>query len=142
MRGPADVARLGNVNVVSDARIVRDDVEKLFAALERANKAAAPALQDADHRARLFGSTAVSVSGTGIATNEHAVFVQGGAGRIFRDGNFFETRFIGLQKAPSAAGHADATRDKVGIERSNIALVLDPGDLTLLFEGLQELLQC
>ena len=51
VRGPAHVARLRHINVVRDARVIGNDVEKLPAALQRADDLRAPPFQNADHRA-------------------------------------------------------------------------------------------
>ena len=50
-RRPARVARRADVDVVRDARVVRDDEKKLFALLERADDVRAFAFQHAHDRA-------------------------------------------------------------------------------------------
>ena len=62
--GRPGVARRRHVDVLGDARVVRDDVKKLLAPLERADQLRPRPLQDAHHAARgLFGTRCRGICG-------------------------------------------------------------------------------
>jgi hypothetical protein len=79
-----------------------------------------------------------------IAPNEDSIFMQGGAGIAFGDGNLLKLRIIRLQKSFAGAIHADASRNEVGFDGGDVTIAFDAGNFAGLFElaqgGLQGLL--
>ncbi len=142
LRGPADIARRHHVDIVGNPRVVGHDVEKLPAALERADHLRAATFQDADHRPGGGRGRLRSQSlRTHIASHEHVVLVQGGGGRAFGNDDFLEVRIVGLQKTLALAVHANPPGNEVRRARLDIAIALDAGDAAGLLQLTQDALQ-
>jgi hypothetical protein len=136
--GASDVAGGGHVDVVGDAWVIGDDVEELAALLQGADDAGAAAFEDADDGAGVVVAVgAAEAAGFDVAADEDAVFVQGGAGGVCGDGDFFEGGVVGLEVAVALAGDLDAAGDEIGLERSDIAIGLGAGDAAGLFQGVE-----
>ena len=140
---PAHVARWRHINIVRNARIIGNDVEKLPALLQRADNLRAPAFQNADDRAGVRFVFA-KIFPAHLAAHQHAVFVQRRAGGAFGNGDFLETRIVRLEKTFARAVHADAAGNQVGFAWADVTIALDARDraglLQLAQHGLQLLL--
>ena len=110
IRLPTHVARRRHIDIVWNARVVGNDVEKLFALRQRADDLCALAFENADNRA-VFLIAVAKVFASRIAAHQHAVFVQSRASRTFGDGNLFDARVIWLEKSAPRPVHADASRN-------------------------------
>jgi hypothetical protein len=122
------------------ARVIRDDIEKPRAALQRADNLRALAFEDANHRAG-FLLERVARAPLYIAPHQHAILVQRGAGGVFRDHDFLQVRIVGNEKTFSLAINADPARHKVSLARLDVTISLGPRDAAGLFQPLQGLLQ-
>ena len=141
-RGPAQVARLRHINIVRDARIIGNDVEKPPSPLQRADHLRAPSFQNADHRARVrLGGAGAQSLWPDIASHQHAIFVQGRAGRALRDGNFLEAGIVRLEKALALAVHPDPARNQIRLARLDVTVALDARDAARLLQFAERALQ-
>ena len=141
-RGPAQVARLRHINVMRDARVIGNHVEKFSPPLQRADHLRAPPFQDTDHRAGVrLDSAGAQALGPDIAPHQHAIFVQGRAGRAFGDGDFLETGIIRLEKALALAVHPDPARNQIRLARQDVTVALDAGNLARLLQFAERALQ-
>ena len=67
--------------------------------------------------------------------------MKGGAGGIFRDGDFFELRIVRLQKAFALAVHANPAGNQVRLAGLNVTIALDAGQAAGAFEFAQDALE-
>src|SRR5205823_4084237 len=102
-----DVPRFRDIHVMRHARVVRNDEQKLAAALERADNGSTAALQyPDDHASRGRGPIVAQSGWPDVAADEHAIFMQSRSGGAFGNGNLLELRIVGLEKAFALAIHA------------------------------------
>ena len=142
VRRAAYIARLRNINVVRNARIIGNHVKKTATPLQRADDLRSPPFQNANHRAGRGRECVRSQPlGPHVAPHEHSVFVQGRAGRALRDGDFLEGGIVWLEKAPAFAVHPNPPWNQVRLAGLNIAVALDAGDAPGLLQFAQRALQ-
>ena len=93
-----------HVNVVDDARIVRDDVEEVLRLLQRSDNGVVRALQNADDAAfgRTARSLAPSVAFVASDPRHDAIAMHGGAGVLGRDEKVLFARFISVGEKSEA----------------------------------------
>src|SRR5829696_5524875 len=126
LRGPANVARFGHIDVMRNARIVRNDVEELAAALEGANNLSPAPGQNSDHFSGVvLGRLRASAAGPNVTPDEHAVFVQSSGGGAFGDGDFLEAGFVRQQEAFALAVDANAPGNEVGFAGKDVTVAFD-----------------
>ena len=95
----------------------------------------ASALQHADDGAGVgVCSVGPKAFGADIATDKDAIFVHGGRSGAFGDSDFLEAGIVRLKKTFSLAIHANASRNKVGLPRQDVAIAFDAGGASGLFE--------
>ena len=125
-----------------NARVIGNHVKKLASPLQRADHLRAPPFQDADHRAgvRLDGAGAQTL-GPDIAPHQHAIFVQGRAGRVLRNGDFLEAGIVRLKKALALAVHPDPARNQICFTRLDVTVALDARDPARLLQFAERALQ-
>jgi len=134
--GSADIARFGDVDIVWDTGVIGDDVEELTAALERAYDLGSATFENADDGAGAgFVGGGSEACGANVASDEHTILVERGAGGAFGDGDFFELAVVGLKEALALTIHPDAAWDEVGFARLDVAIPLEACDVAGLFEG-------
>ena len=104
LRRASGVARRGHVDVLGDARVVRDDVKELPAALQRADQLRPRPLQDPDHAAGgLIPLIPPRDTRENIAPHQHMVAVHRGRGGILRDADGRELSDRPACKKPTPA---------------------------------------
>ncbi len=141
-RNTSEIARRGDVDVVGDPGVIRHDVEELGTGLESADEAGATSFEDADHGAgggcRWRGARLATESlRQDVASDEHPILVERGAGGAFGDGDLGEAGVVRLEKALALAVHPDAPGDQVGVAGGDVAFPLGPGDVAGLFQVLE-----
>ena len=94
-RGPAHIARWCHINIVRNARVVGNDIEKLFALLQRADDLGAAAFQNPHHRAVLLVPGA-EIFPAHLAPHQHTILMQRRTRGAFGNGDFFQRRIIRL----------------------------------------------
>ena len=125
----ARLAKLGQVNVVGDSRVIRHDVPKLPGLLQRADHLRPGTLQNFHHLAarslgQALGSTAAA-RGRQVAVdqNQHAVVVHGCTGGVRRDVNRRLCGVAGQHTASSTAIHQYAAGYVILVIRQRESLV-------------------
>src|SRR5205807_446311 len=114
------VARFWHVNIVRHARVIRDDVGKLLAALESPNDAAAFAFQNAnDASGILTVGLRTQTLWPDIAPDQDAILMQRGRSGVFWDGDLFERGIIRLQKTSTTARDSNSAWNQIGIARAD-----------------------
>ena len=122
-------AKLGQVNVVRDARVARHDVPKLPRLLQRANHLRAGALEYLDHPAawsrRRAPTPATLFSGRcrPVHQHQHAVVVHGGAGGVGRDLDRGLRRVGGDDSSAAPAVHQDSPGEQVLVARQRVMVI-------------------
>src|SRR5439155_2423129 len=127
---PAHIPRRRHVNIVRNSRVIRNHIEELLAALERAHNLGALAIQDANDRP---GVRPVPLSsqaeGPNFAPDQDAVAVQSGRdGALWHD-DFAQGRIVGLEKALSLAVNSNRSGNEIGLPALDIAIALGAGNL-------------
>ena len=127
--------RIGHVDVVDESRVVGDDVEKEFRALEIAAERLVLAREDADDAAGRLAAGAVAVWAGELVAEPHddLVAMHGHAGVLGGDldggllgpGGALFREDIGR----AALAELDATGDEVGVARQAEPVLLDADDL-------------
>ena len=123
-------------------RVIRDDKEKFPATPQSADELRPVAFEHADH-----GSSGglwrvrPATLGPHIAAHQHAIFVQRGGRFAFGDGDFLQRRIVGLEKSFALTIHADASGNQIRFAWEDVAVALDAGDATGLFEIPQHALE-
>ena len=143
LRRPPGVARRRHVDVLGDARVVRDDVKELPAALQRADQLRPRPLQDAHHPAGgLLRSLPLWDARANIPPHQHMVPVHRRRGGIQRNPDGRHLRIVRLQETHPRPVHADAARHQVSVERQRVAAALfDAGDLPVALQPRQHVFQ-
>ena len=126
------LAKLGQINVVCDARVARHDVPKLPRLLQRADHLRAGALEHLDHPAawprRRAPATVLSALGRcrAIHQHQHSVVVHRGARGVGRDVDRGLRRVGGDDPSAAPAVHQDSPGDQVLVARQRETLVGQP----------------
>ena len=110
------VARLGYVDIVRNAGIIRDDEEKLFTALQCADDLGAFALENTDP-------------------------VQRSGGSAFRDNNLLEAWVIRFKETVALPVHTNNAGNEVGLAGLNISVPFIPNNAAILLQSAQGFLQ-
>ncbi len=142
VRRPADVTRRRHIDVVWNARVVRNNIKKLIAPLEGADDLSPPAFQDADNRA---GVLAVALwpqsAGSHVPPHEHAVLVQSRGRGILRDNDFFESRIVRLEEPFTLAVDLNSSGNQIGLAGGHVAISLEADDPSGLLQRAQDTLE-
>ena len=131
-------AGLGYVEVVLQARIVRDDDEEAGGFLQGANNLVVATLEDADDAsARSFLPVPSSAAGQGgtLEAGHDEISVQGGGGVLCVDTEVGSLAFGRGDKGKAAGMELDGAGDQVGRSGRDPAVVAYTGHASLLFEG-------
>ena len=134
------VARLGYVDIVRNAGIIRDDEEKLFTALQCADDLGAFALENTDDRTGNFVSDRAAAPGN-VAPNQNTVPVQRSGGSAFRDNNLLEAWVIRFKETVALPVHTNNAGNEVGLAGLNISVPFIPNNAAILLQSAQGFLQ-
>jgi hypothetical protein len=137
LRG-AVCAWCGDVEIVEEAGVVRDDDEEAGGFLESADDHGGAAFEDAKDAAAEaigFGRTATAGgAGTAIDAGDDKIAVEGGAG-VFGCDVEIGGSVGGNDKGEAFGVKLDGAGDEIGIACGDVVGMADAGDAALFFEG-------
>ena len=132
-----------DVNVVDNARIIRNDVEKVFRLLQSSDDRIVRTFQDADHPS--FGAPLAGFRAgvTFIAGDpgHHFVAVHRGAGIFGGDEKILLSRLPRRKKGVARLVHVQRPRHEIRLRGQDVAVLADTGDFSGLLELAQHLVQ-
>ena len=132
-----------DVNVVDDARIVRDDVEEVFRLLQSPDDRIVRAFEDANHPALGASLAAFRARVTFIAGDprHHFVAVHRRAGIFGGDEKILLARLPRRKKGVARLVNVQRARDEIRLRGQDVAVFPDAGDFPGLLELPQHLVQ-
>ena len=132
-----------DVNVVDDARIIRNDVEEVLRLLQSSDERIVRAFEDANHPALSAIPTAFRARVTFIAGDprHHFVAVHRRAGIFGRDEKILLSRLLPRKKCVARLVNMQCARNEIRFRGQDVAVFPDAGDFPGLLELPQHLVQ-